>query len=556
MRSRGIRRGRLAALALVALVAGAGAVDGQAPVITSVVNAASYQPTLTDYGVLDTIFGSNLAPRTAEASGYPLPTQLGGTTVMVGGTAAPLLYVSPTQINFQSPSQEAIVVSTAAGSSAPYDPATATPSTWSAGGLFSVNASGCGQGAVLNLTPYGGVSVNSPSNSAGPGDWISIYGTGLVLTLPGGTYGVPTPTLSPPPRSAMGGHVYFDFGGLTDKFGNYTWYGAAPGLVGVDQLNVQIPATVREGCAVPIYFNYSTGPSANTQPVTMAIHAGRGQCVDPPQAGYGQILWQKTVSTTAAGAVSETDTLLASFESSPGKTVPPAPTYTDQCPPPSHVCPIYMPPPPDTYFGPSCPVPGYRSLDAGEATIQVPELAQTPAPLLPYQDGQLAGLTAYEATLPAGTIQAGTFTFSAAGGADLGQFQVASPVGADIQIQTPLAGVTVSNCNAITIQWTGGDPDGWVTVRLVQQASPSGGGSQYSTIGDQTRASAGTMTLPAIDTQIPTTVCGVGEPMPVMIVIEEDPDPSEFATFSAPGLSLGGQATWKYVHTYEAMVII
>ncbi len=558
MLSKCVTTGRLAALTLVALVGSAGAVDGQAPVITSVVNAASYQPTLPDYGVLDTIFGANLAAGTAEAAGYPLPTTLAGTTVTVGGTAAPLLYVSPTQINFQSPTPDAgaIVVSTAAGSSAPYNPATATPNAWPAGGLFTVNGSGCGQGAVLNNSFYVAPTVNSPSNSAAPGDWISIFGTGLVYLYPRVPVGAPTPVLSPPPRTAGGGYVYFDFDGLTDEYGNYTWYGRAPGLVGVDQLNVRIPASVREGCAVPIFFNYLTGAFANTQPVTMAIHAGHGQCVDPPQAAYGQILWQKTTNTTAAGVTSETETFLASLESSPGKTVPVAPAYTDECPPPSHVCPSYMPSTLGTYFGPSCPVPGYRGLDAGKAAIQGPGLAKTAVPLLPYQDGPLGGLQAYQAALASGTLQAGTYTFSAAGGADLGPFQAALPVGADVQIQTPLAGVTVSNCNPITIQWTGGDPNAWVTVQLVQQAPPSSGGYQVSFIGDQTRASAGTMTLPAIDTQIPTTIWGVGEPMPFTIVIEEDPDPTEILTFSAPGLSLGGQATWKYVHTFEAKVII
>jgi uncharacterized protein (TIGR03437 family) len=297
------------------LVLAAVAACGQAPAISSVVDAASYQPTLTDYGVLDTIFGSNLASGTAEASGYPLPTHLGGATVTVGGTSAPLLYVSPTQINFQSPTQGAIVVSTAAGSSAPYDPATATPNTWAAGGLFDVNGSGCGQGAVLNLTPYGGASVNSPSNSAAPGDWISVYGTGLILTFPGGTYGVPVPAVSPPPRSASGGFVYFGFGGLTNeqKYLDYTWYGAAPDFVGIDQLNIQIPATVREGCAVPIRFNYLTTAEADTQPVTMAIHTGRGQCVDPPQAGYGQILWEVSTSTTAAGVRLQSATVAGFF---------------------------------------------------------------------------------------------------------------------------------------------------------------------------------------------------------------------------------------------------
>jgi uncharacterized protein (TIGR03437 family) len=553
MRSSGIGSGYRAALTLAVIGAGYNSALAQAPVITSFVNAASYQPTLNKLGVLATIFGSNLAPGTAEAAGYPLPTHLGGTTVAVGGTAAPLLYVSPTQINFQVPSDGAIVVSTSAGSSAPYDPATATPNTWAAGGLFDVNGSGCGQGAVLNLTPYGGVSVNSPSNSAAPGDWISVYGTGLILTFPGGTYGVPVPAVSPPPRSASGGSVYFGFGGLTNeqKYLDYTWYGAAPDFVGIDQLNIQIPATVREGCAVPIRFNYLTTAEADTQPVTMAIHSERGQCVDPPQAGYGQILWEKSTSTTAAGVVSETDTLLASFESSPGKTVPPAPTYTDQCPSPSHVCSGPGTPFSYTFFGPSCPVPGYRSLDAGKATIQGPGLTQTPVPLLPYQDGQLGGLTAYQATLPAGTIQAGTFTFSAAGGADLGQFHAALPIGADIQIQTALAGVTVPDCTSLTIKWTGGDPNAWVTVRLVQQEPLSVGGGQSSFFGAQTRASAGALTLPlTIPGGIP---CEPTTLVPfTSIVVEEDPDPSEVLTFSAPGLSLGGQATWKYVHTYEA----
>jgi hypothetical protein len=63
--------------------------------------------------------------------------KLGGTSVMVGGIAAPLFYVSPTQINVQMPGNGSVVVSTAAGSSAPYDPDTATPNARYAGGIFT-----------------------------------------------------------------------------------------------------------------------------------------------------------------------------------------------------------------------------------------------------------------------------------------------------------------------------------------------------------------------------------------------------------------------------------
>ena len=77
--------------------------------------------------VLIAIKGQNLAIPTA-ASGYPLPTQLGGATVSFstssGTVLAPLFNASSTQMNAQVPNGIAgtsIVVTTAAGSSAPYN---------------------------------------------------------------------------------------------------------------------------------------------------------------------------------------------------------------------------------------------------------------------------------------------------------------------------------------------------------------------------------------------------------------------------------------------------
>jgi hypothetical protein len=37
----------------------------------------------------------------------------------------------------------------------------------------------------------------------------------------------------------------------------------------------------------------------------------------------------------------------------------------------------------------------------------------------------------------------------------------------------------------------------------------------------------------------------------VEIVIEVVPDPSNVPTLSAPGLSLGGRALWKYTYRFE-----
>jgi len=54
-------------------------------------------------GGLVTIFGRNLANTTATGSGVPLPRELNGTAVLVGNVFAPLLFISPTQINAQIP---------------------------------------------------------------------------------------------------------------------------------------------------------------------------------------------------------------------------------------------------------------------------------------------------------------------------------------------------------------------------------------------------------------------------------------------------------------------
>ena len=110
----------------------------------------------------------------------------------------------------------------------------------------------------------------------------------------------------------------------------------------MDQVNVQVPATVREGCAVPIqvWYGVSYGGLLQvlSQPVTIAIMQGGGPCADPPSAGYGQITWQKIVNTTELSAVTETDMVTAALQASPGMLAPPAPVYIDGCPPPTGIC--------------------------------------------------------------------------------------------------------------------------------------------------------------------------------------------------------------------------
>ena len=126
----------------------------------------------------------------------------------------------------------------------------------------------------------------------------------------------------------------------------------------------------------------------------------------------------------------------------------------------------------------------------------------------------------------------------------MGPFQATVQIGQDIHIQTALAGLMFSSCKPLTINWTGGDPNALVTGSIVQQFNGVQGINVYS----QVRASAGTLTISGI----PSNSCMLG-PTPVVVRVEVDPDPSEISPFSASGLSLGGQATWQYVHNFQAV---
>jgi uncharacterized protein (TIGR03437 family) len=101
---------------------------------------------------LASLYGANLAPGVAEASAQPLPLALGGVTLSVTdaagvGRAAPLLYVSPGQINFLVPDGTAPGLATlvVAGQTftAAVQPVAPT--------LFSMNGAGSGVAAATAI---------------------------------------------------------------------------------------------------------------------------------------------------------------------------------------------------------------------------------------------------------------------------------------------------------------------------------------------------------------------------------------------------------------------
>ena len=558
---------------LLALLACTGVGWSQRPVITpgGVVNAASYSAGIgyqTDGGPLlavgsiASIFGTSLAASTQTAQTPTLPMQLGGTSVIMNGAAAPLFFVSPTQINFQVPTRQisnaGVIVSTVSGQSDPYQVADGgqVPA------IFTANSSGCGLAAVLNVAADGSVSLNSPANSAAPGNFISIYGTGLGNVSNPPPDGTPAP-LSPLARAFTSPGPVFDFS-AGGKEGQVFFAGRAPGLIGVDQFNFLVPPGAREGCTVPLQMR---GRNISP-PVTISIATGGGPCADPPAQGYGEILWEKVITTdppvaapnTPTGIsqnITETNALTVSLQASPGRQAPTPLVYSEG----GTLPPAY------TFFGSQCPVPGYRSLAAGNIVATGVGLATLSALTVPLRggtvinisptggtdpvsqvpSGQVSGLTVSQATFPVGTIQAGAFSVAASGGADIGAFQATVNIGAPIQVVTALAGrILHSQGPPFTITWTGGDPNSWVTLKLVAHFGPE----DYFPFAWVTRASNGKLTIQGFPKPIGFAIGG-----PVEMIMEVVPDPADTPVIAVPGLSLGARNWWKYTYRFEGVLV-
>lgn len=112
----------------------------------------------------------------------------------------------------------------------------------SAPGIFTVDASGQGQAAILHEDS----SLNGVGNPAKRGSTVSLYATGEGQTTPPGENGLINAGAAPKPNLS----VYVRIGMLDAKI---TYAGAAPFLVsGLLQVNVTIPDQASIGDSVPI----------------------------------------------------------------------------------------------------------------------------------------------------------------------------------------------------------------------------------------------------------------------------------------------------------------
>ncbi|HEV3197551.1 MAG TPA: hypothetical protein VGZ73_06575 [Bryobacteraceae bacterium] len=217
-----------------------GVIDGGARVQSAAAPSSGVAP-----DSLASLFGANLAPGTAQATSQPLPIQLGGVTVTVTDATgaqrnAPLIYVSPGQINF-------VVPDGVAAGSATFTVANGSATQTVMGvvqpvmpTLFAMNGAGSGVAAatavsvqagdpksqtpvpVFQCTSSGCVSVPIDLGVDTP-VYVSFYGTGIRS------------------RSSLA-NVTVTINGMSVPV---LYAGSQPSYAGLDQVNVSLSLSLR-----------------------------------------------------------------------------------------------------------------------------------------------------------------------------------------------------------------------------------------------------------------------------------------------------------------------
>ncbi|MBZ5607811.1 MAG: Ig-like domain repeat protein [Acidobacteriia bacterium] len=198
------------------------------PAVSALANGASFRKSYAP-GMVLTVFGSALAPSTWQAGSLPLPSQLAGASAAVNGVTAPLYFVSPGQLNIQIPYE--VPVDTTAE-------LVVTNNGRTAKSTFAVTAA-----APAIFTDAKGTLV--PTGSASSDQLVTMFITGQGAVAPS------IPTGAAPPASTSLNNLPAPVQSASVTVGAASapiqFIGIPPGLVGVVQINFQVPAGLAAG---------------------------------------------------------------------------------------------------------------------------------------------------------------------------------------------------------------------------------------------------------------------------------------------------------------------
>ena len=256
------------------------------PIVQGIANAASFAaytgtPPIAP-GEIISIFGSGLGPSSllaAAPSGGAYPATLGSPATTVEfelntgqWTAAPLIFAQANQVNCVVPfaAQSGKSVKMRVTYNALVSDLFSVQTVDAEPGIFTIDSSGRGQGAILNYNETSGAySLNSSSNPAAKGTTIVVYATGGGVTTPlpspeGQVIPIPAQGASPP---ALAGAVSVSIAGEGASVLSAT--AVAGSIAGLVQLNVLVPSTLKAGKALAVVITIGGRSSPATAMVSV-----------------------------------------------------------------------------------------------------------------------------------------------------------------------------------------------------------------------------------------------------------------------------------------------
>ncbi|MBZ5579328.1 MAG: hypothetical protein LAP40_22430 [Acidobacteriia bacterium] len=563
----------------------------QTPVISGipagVLDAGSYTANLAQGGIF-VVKGTNLSPAgIVQAPTYPLPTSLNGVSIgfrpSSGGAAisAYLLYT----YNANGTNQLAAVLPSAVpagtynvtvtnnGATSAAVPVSVVARKFE---LFTADTTGSGEAAAQNVDASGTYFYNRFTTGqlpvaapnmyapAHPGDTVIVYGTGMgpISGTDNGAPGVIDLRSQVAVQVLVGGQAIAPL-----------YAGRSPNYAGLDQINLQLPASVPTGCTVS--FQVSVGGQISS-PTTIAIApAGSTACVSPifsqtilhqldqgRSVVVGDFLLSQLASQITPSISGINESVLGSFASYSGFQLGSAARYTNA----PGVCQVFR-------------VEGNANqlvfgalgtgLDAGTVTLNGPNVsnrlfAQDPAsrtyslplgPALPLVSGLYlpAGFPFFNTTP---VIASGTYQLTGSGGSEIGAFSASATVGTPPTLTATLP-PAIPRGQALTLSWTGGNP-----TDLVGVTGASGtvvGGTAGSPIYDAvtftctTTVSAQSVTVPAaVLQQLPVTPTSLGSGIGYLEVSSWPAPTAGNGLFTAPLTGSGSLDSGVFLGTIGA----
>jgi uncharacterized protein (TIGR03437 family) len=245
----------------------------QAPTFTLANIATGEGGDVCSPGGLASILGSIPSVQGLEkVNSFPLPTSLAGVQVRVNAVAAPLLFASNSQVNFQCPVLTAgtplsVTVEDASGMISTPVLSEMRPA---APGLFTISGTKKGVILIANTNEIAmEASQTIPSRPAMAGESLTIYASGLGESAEDVIPGEAAPltqlvVLKNKVTVVLGGsEIVPDFAGL------------APGAAGLYQVNLHLPGNVSTGDSLPLYLKVTLadGTVLQSNSVEIALHA-------------------------------------------------------------------------------------------------------------------------------------------------------------------------------------------------------------------------------------------------------------------------------------------